>query len=426
MKHIKQLFYIFFLLNVFYINAAGLSLEQQIEADLFDFDPEMSVIDAGMPTTITRGTTSSTTMILISPTIKAHLLLQNPIYYRTNPIARKNVIDLPIFQQPVMFGPSEKRFGFLPFYSQTFNEHYYKDFNELKDYIDLDQEHIVRILDDRQFTAFNIPQVLKLFGSMKLQEHRIGIMFNWSLIEPDWSLYVRVPLYYDEHNFYLTPSEQDEITKLLGAADPDFAFDHMVADFLALGDTKLSFEYQLKKDHRYELNIGLRVTLPTKIRFGKGLAGAYFDVDKDPKSLDLHTDILNVPATPLTPNNYTTGEINTITNNATNFGLDVLDHLSTLLLEQGSRNYLHVGIGPFMRSTMHFSNKCYLSNIMSLEIATPAQERRFFLIKNDETAFNAFNWNNPSNPQEKIDFLNAQLKEKFFPPGYTVSVFPGI
>ena len=425
MKHIKKFFYLILLLSIHISINANLTLEEQIEADLFDFDPSISAMDVTTPT-ITRGTTEKSVGIL-TEFVKAQTILQEPLYYRTNPIARKNVVDIPIFQHFNTFEKEETNFDCIPFYTQTFNELYYKDFDELKDYIDVNQEHLIRRIDDLKLTTFDFPRVLQLFGKMKLQEHRIGLVFDWTKIRDDWALSIRIPFYYDEHNFYLNLTQRNQITDILGAVDPDFAFDHMVADFLSLGDTKLCFEYLIKQDHRYELALGIRATLPTKLRMSKGVVGAYFDVDKKPKSLNLHTDLLGIPDDPVDLDSYTQAEKDRMTDNATNFSLDALDHLSMLLLEQGSRNHFHVGIGPQMHSTMHFSSKCYLTNLVSLEVFTPAQETRFFLVKNDQAAFDAFYWNETdADVDAKLVFLNKQLKEKFFPPGYSVSVFPGI
>lgn len=418
MKFTKKFFCLVSLLLINVFVHTGLSLEEQIELDLFDFDTTISEMDVTTPTAVTRGTVPATIGLLTAADINAQTILQAPLYYRTNPVARKIVVDLPIFQHFNTFNKEETNFDCIPFYSQTFNEQYYKDFDELKDYIDVNQETIVRKLDTETLTRFQVPKLLQLFGKMKLQEHRIGLIFDWTKTRDNWALSIRAPFYYDEHNFYLNPTQRQQIIDVLGSADPDFAFDHMVADYFGLGDTKLCFEYLIKEDHRYALTLGLRATLPTRIRMAKGIIGAYFDVDKNPKSLDLHADVLN----PYQDGNDTTAE-----NNLENFLLNSLDHLATLLLEQSSRNHFHVGIGPQMHSTMHFSSKCYLTNLISLELFTPAQETRFFLIKNDQAAFDAFNWADPSvNVDNKLAFLNKQLKEKFFPPGYSVSVSPGI
>lgn len=423
MKLTKKFFYLFFLIFIFNSsNASNLSLEEQIEADLFDFNPDITAMDVTEPT-ITRGTKAETIAILTG-LVDAQDILQNQVYKRTNPITRKNVVDYPIFQHFETFETQDTNFICIPFFSRTFNERYYKEYHELKDYVDLNQDDIIKKIDDLEFTTFDIPRVLKLFEKMQLQEHRIGLLFDWTKTKECWSLSLRFPLYYDEHNFYLNTTQRNQITAILGPADADFVFDHVVADFLALGDTKLCFEYLMKQDYRYELALGLRATLPTKIRIQKGLVGAYFNVDKQPQSLDLYTDILKIPVDLTAP---TLAEQTQIINNVTHFGLEVLDHLSTILLEQGSRNYFHVGIGPQIHSTMHFNSKCYLTSLISLEVFTPAQEVRFFRVKNDSSAFNALTWSDTAAQiDEKLAFLNTQLKNKFLPSGYNTIVYPGI
>jgi hypothetical protein len=398
-------------------------LEQQIEAGLFDYEPEMSdMINTALDPNITRATKASTidTLTDADEKINAHLLLQNPIYFRSHPIGRRSIIDLAIFQNFATFIPLTK-LSCLPFYTQTYQEYYFKEYEAIKHYIDMKQDHLIRALDVLRFTTFNVPQVLSLFENLKLQERQIGFMFEGVQTTDEWSFSARMPLYYTEHNMFLTSSEQatieDSAIFVNFEGDPiQFAKDHLISDYIGLGDTKINFEYLLKTTPKYQFSLGGKITVPTTWRIGKGIIGSHFDVNKKAFDLDLHSDILDLIATP-----------DKIKDNVAAFGLDVMDRLSTILLEQGAGNNHHFGFGIFGHSTMFFREHVYLTSLSSMEVFTPAPEKRFFIVKNDEGAFNAFNWDNVNvQVEDKLTFLNAQLKEKFFPPAYSTVIWPGV
>ena len=397
-------------------------LEQQIESGLFDYEPEMSdMVDTALEPTVTRSTPGDTILILTDDAaVNAQSLLQYPLYFKSNPIGRRNVVDLPIFQNFATFVPLTK-LSCLPFYTQTYQEYYFKEYEAIKYYIDMKQDHLIRVLDNLHFTSFDIPQVLSLFENLKLQERQIGFMFEGVKTTDQWSVSIRTPLYYNEHNLFLTSSEQaaieDSALFVDFEGDPiQFAKDHLISDYIGLGDTKINFEYLLKTTPKYQFSLGGKITIPTTFRLSKGIIGSYFDVHKKAPNLDLHSDLVDVDLSE-----------DRRKDNVVAFGLDVMDRLSTILLEQGAANNHHFGFGIFGHSTLYFKDHVYLTSLSSMEVSTPAPEQRFFIIKNDEAAFNALNWDN-SNVQveDKLAFLNAQLKEKFFPPAYETFVWPGV
>jgi hypothetical protein len=92
-------------------------------------------------------------------------------------------------------------------------------------------------------------------------------------------------------------------------------------------------------------------------------------------------------------------------------------------------NNHHLGIGVFTHNKMIFSDRISLSGLLSAEILLPAKEQRFFITNTPLAAFNAFDWADTSAAtgqlSAKLDFLNQQFINKFFPQRYEVSVFPG-
>lgn len=455
MKHIKKIFIIIFFFSLFgLIHTQDLSqqtLEEQIEADLFDYNPDMSRIgNDAANITLTRAPKSMTVTTL--STIKAHEVLQAPIYLRSNPIARRNVIDLPIFQSFATFIPLEK-FSMQPFFTQTYKEFYFKEHEGIGRYIELDQDYLIRKMN-AEIDAINevlqteaaeigetIPkiqvpsllttaEVLLLFKDIKSQERRLGFMFDYTKSTPTWAFSIRTPLHYVEHNFFLNKTEQKSIAQhplfkdMQGDIIP-FALQHLVSDYLGLGDTKVTFESLIKETDTYSLSVGAKTTLPTMFRLGKGIIGSYFDVNKPDFEFDLHADALGIPADP-TLAVITDAEKEKIRDNIERLGLAALDRLSTMVLEQGAQNNHHIGLGLFTHSTMHFNEHAYLSTLSSGEVFLPGPEKRFFVIKNDPATFARFNWiNDGAENDAKIAFLNTQLKRRLFPPAYETRVFPG-
>jgi hypothetical protein len=106
-----------------------------------------------------------------------------------------------------------------------------------------------------------------------------------------------------------------------------------------------------------------------------------------------------------------------------------MDRLATILVQTPLGNNHHLGLGVFTHNKMIFSERISLSGLLSAEILLPANEQRFFIINTPLSAFNAFDWADTSATtgqlSAKLDFLNQQFINKFFPKRYQVSVFPG-
>src|SRR3989338_7064482 len=138
-------------------------LERDVAQGMFDYDPEMNrIAEESGDVTITRLSKSNTVGELKIIDAEDLLQSQNSLYLRSNPLGRKNVIDLPIFQNFSKFN-GQSEVSCLPFYTQTYKEYFYAEYDAIKRYINLKQDHLIRKLDDINFTLFDIPQVLSLF-----------------------------------------------------------------------------------------------------------------------------------------------------------------------------------------------------------------------------------------------------------------------
>lgn len=431
MKHKKnKSILLHLLLAIFQIHTlTNQELEDQILHGLFEYDSSFSEITEHAPQGPLKRIPKDEAVAALTGFVNAQEILQEPLYYRSNPVGRRNIIDVSIFQQFSSFTriPS-KIIEFTPFYTQTYKEYYFNEHESIDHYLNIKQETLVDVVDRFELTSFDLPEILSLFSKIKLQERNAGFMFGFTKATDFYAFAFRIPFYWTEHNFYLNKKEQNAIINHPAFADFkgdffEYAQQHLISDALALGDTKVQIEFLCKKSRKYQLSLGGRATLPTRVRLKKGLLGNYFNINAPRYSFNLYTDLLKIPTDLTAP---TDAEKATLTTNAVALTDAIIDRLSTMLLEQGNENNHHFGIGIFGHSVMRFNEKFSLSSLSSIEALLPSTEKRFYIIKNNNAAFNAFNWDDITvQIDEKLTFLDKQFKEKFFLPVYPTHVFPG-
>lgn len=405
-------------------------MDEDILSGLFYQDNDMELPTGLDANVITRAGGGATSVPFLT-SLGLQDLLKTPLYLRTNPIMRVPLLDLPMFQKFVNYHKPGNQFEVFPFYTQTYEENFYKNHTHIDSYIDLRNPNFMSTLDAAVTPLgldINIPQILPLFYNLKLQERRTGFMPQYIKNFDTWSFLVRVPVYYQEHNLYLTPEEQEAINnnplfqQSAGEDYMQFARQHLICDALGVGDTRLMFEFFVYDHPTYQWGCGLRLTLPTGFTFKKGLYGSAFPKDKAAPNLDI-SDIV-------TTEFLETGQLTSQqTQEVVNFSESVLDRLSTILLNQPMGNGHHLGIGIFSHAHMRFSSWISLGSLTQIEILMPCGTSRFFYLGPDIAAYNAFDWSEAGqNTQipEKLKYFNTQLQKKFFPPLYSCMVFPGL
>ena len=395
--------------------------------------------DEGINLNATRAIISKNDAVAnLTTLVDAQKILQNHLYYRSNPPMRRNIIDNPIFQQFVERGNSGQNFSFKPFITQTFKEYFYDTRSNINYYIDMNQNDANNQLNDLLTkienvdflpNGFSISNVLGLFNTIYLEERRIGGMFEYVKSTETWTLSGRIPFYYGEHNLNMPPEDQVQVQKnsFFGDSNFDeitFARKHLISDQVGFGDLRINFEHLFINTHKQVFSAGIRGTIPTAFAVKKGLYGTNFNVYTPAPTFDLYTDLL-LPGVSTPPDR----NIPLVQENVQNLGNAIIDRLSTILVQTPLGNNHHLGIGVFTHNKMIFSDRVSLSGLFSAEIILPAKEQRFFITNTPLAAFSAFDWADTSAAtgklSAKLDFLNKQFINKFFPTRYEVSVFPG-
>lgn len=347
------------------------------------------------------------------------------IYRHTHQPISRSPHDLPLVQYFTVAHDDNSSLYVAPFISSVWSQSFTPQSTELKSYLNLEVPNIIQIIDDYEFLDFNVLDILKLFHSIKVQEHSLGFMGRWAVTQDGWTHTISIPFTYVINNFYLTPEEQKRIAehpKFQQFTGDIFEFtrQHCISDRIGIGDTKLSIERLLYDTYRGSWSLGVEATIPTAFAFKKGLIGTHFDAQKAAAQLDLYNDVLD----PFLSNgaNYTS-----IQEDVSIYGYAVMDRLATILLERTMGNNYHWALGGFTRSQLNFNDKFSLVSKMSLDVKLPAVNKRFFSVQATQAEFDQFDWDdNTTKIDEKMDFLNNQVQNLFFPHMYFSTVFPGI
>lgn len=357
--------------------------------------------------------------------IRAQLIFRTDLYKFTNPINQRSIQDYPEFYFYSCLPPVKAPDGWTvridPFYNQTSKANYTKDGTILSSYLNINNPALLEDLSILQDLGFDIdiPQLLSIVSRILLEERRGGIMVGGVYHHKRWFFEARIPIIYQERNFQLTDIEQLQIQSLLGIsiddATMDFAREHLIADRLGFGDTRINIWRRNFDGPELTFDSGFMMTLPTAWAYKKGLYGSHFSKNMPVPPLDLN-GLLNLAGNN-PPDAFVT---------ITNFLLGALDRLSRILLESASGNNGHVGLGAFIYYDLYLSKKFNCRTRVELEYLLPILERRFYIMKKDTDALDQLENPLPENCDKDVKTLEQTIINTLFPMGYNTMVYPGL
>lgn len=382
----------------------------------------------------------------ITPIINVPALLQEDIYLRTNPFVTRSLLDLPSLQ-PLLFESCDWSLSTQGFYNQTSQAYFSCCSPFIKSYINLTNQNIIDQIElalsndlvQEQVPSQligNVPLVLGLFSTIKLQQRRAGLMFNLSKEFDKFNVSASIPLYYLENNFFLTAEEQE----LIGNnpffrneesapvnSDEDrveqYFMQHLLADRVGFGDMRLRGLCNIYSEPNTAVWLGLELTVPTARSFNRGIIGGSFDCACEQPPFNIKRLF---SLTPLCPRESAAQERATavLTSSIHEFFIQALDRLSTILLDTPLGNYHHTGFGPRLDVRHYFNNYCSAHTTIELEFFNRKKELRFYKVKKNPAEFNR-DYEDEALASENIEFLNAQVINTFFPRCALTTIRPG-
>ena len=409
-------------------------LDPEIEALIDD-----SLFELQAPSFVQRNCFETVSILsMITPpvepgSINVVTILQEDIYKSTvGPVTRRSLLDLPAFT-PDYFYNNYWSFSAEAFFNFTPRVFFTKDSPFIRDYIDLTNENIINELGNSEFDVpDDIPGILGLFSSIKLQQYRVGLMLSFARQWDNFVLCGRIPLYYLLENFFLTEEEIDRIKNNpfftnddggLGETPEDearkFALKHIVADKFGTGDTRLSLLAHVYASECQDIWLGLQSTLPTAKTFNSGLIAGEFDPEAmiPPFNLQHFFNVFKCSSNL----NLALGVIK---KELTDFLVDALDRLSTILINAPLGNGKHFGFGPEINFRYHVNEYFSFHTYSSIQAYLPHKENRYFLIEKKESDFDR-DWHNPEQASENLSLINRLIVQTLFPTGIKTTIFPG-
>lgn len=355
-------------------------------------------------------------------------------YLQTNPLNKRNVLDLPVFVEPC--GSESTTLGMHIFFNKMDRNFFTENSSAIASYLalqkqstldklDIIAQNVRNILMLNDFTV-NIAQIFSLFSNFTVEQRQAGFMFNGGYATDCWCFQGFLPLYYLERNFFVTEAEQQDIKQILGDSnDPNFPKEHLISDKFGFGDLRLDLSYVLCDTCKIASQAGPFVDLPINFAWKKGILGSSFAKNSRRPELNvlvlLQQDDGSVP-----PEQQQVFQ---------DFALGAIDQLSANLLEASLGNGRHVGLGGFVKTRTNlgpFINMAWADPItfrshIFLEYFLPATTKRCFISQKDIAGFQSRSFENPSPEQatDDIVFLEEQFINLFYPFVFDTRVWPG-
>lgn len=373
-------------------------------------------------------------------------LLIPDFFKRTNPIVVRNILDNPVVGRTRIHDEN------ACLQLELFYHHIEQDFfthrrSFLDAIISFDNQDLLdfvtlasRTLSDVNLTG--LPELLNALKSVKIQERQTGFMLSAAGNYENWRFIGRTPLYWVEHNFYLTRLEQAGIlnSQLISTqhlsdqeiAEMEAFFQRLlVADRFGLGDTRFVVEYLVHTAPEIDVFAGLAFTIPTAATISRGFVGGKFNKSlKRPEfSLVQIIDLL----TPPTPENQELA-----LQLLANFAKGAVCQLTANLADRGLGNNGHFGFAPTLELCRQVGDRLALELYAAVEFFAPHRESRYFIEQKNVARLNQitteFQDFNEEQAAAALVFLNETVINTVYPfvirtdvrPGTIVKITPAI
>jgi len=371
------------------------------------------------------------------------------LYQKTFPVMNRNVLDLPSVSYIRPHEETACSIYTRSFYNHTdpvafFDQRHFLSsvtqlqnpefIDNLRSFVAFLSESVPRIAGPRlplslrrtlenEIPTFDIPENVPIFGNIQLQRRQAGTIIEGIATRSRWTCAIQLPVYYLEHNFFVTGKTQNQIedSRLVqsfsSGVDSDkteierFFKAHLVADRIGIGDLRLTLLYDMDALSPFSAYAGLEATIPTAESFSEGLAGGDFDdMPQQPKNA-----IAEITETSTKTEAVEKGVV---------FALEALDRLTRIYADR-PLGQEHFGIAPLI--TWHFAgSSCDISGRFRLSYLAPRTRTRFFLEPTSQPLLAAPNYRDRQQTQQNFDFLEKAITRTVFPQPERVTVNPGL
>lgn len=366
-------------------------------------------------------------------------ILQEPLFLHTNILNKRSLLDQPIFEPDRPEFPGRWVTGMNAFVRKTDRSNFTRGSDKLESWLALTQNSLISKLEQAidnlnvisPGVEVDIAEIFALFENMTVEERQVGLMIHGMKRWRNVTLRIMAPIYYLESNFSLTKKEQDEVARVLGALEPEeekrFRKAHFISDRIGFGDTRLEVDGTVLRRPSYTLRVGGLATIPTAWTWGGGFLGSLF-----PKPSTLPVFELD-PIFDALENGGAQSEQEALAL-VRDFLLDAFDRVAADLIDVPLGNRGHLGLGFYTRTKIPmsaffdtwFAHRLKYASRISVEIFTPAREKRFYINRIDEQAFGNHNFQDSDMAAENVQFLKEQAIARLFLRAFDTRIVPGV
>lgn len=357
------------------------------------------------------------------------------LYKYTNPIMTRDIHTLPALRPERIDPCGHNHFGIKLFYNQmrkaylTYCSPYiesYLSFND-PDFI-AEINRLEEALGGLLPPELSIPEVFPLFAQIKLEERRLGGMFYFQRRTKNFEWRLQAPLYYIEHNFFLTEKEREAISnaplfQLFSAASSktcnndgeveEFLKQHLVNDLFGIGDLRFQGMWDIVTSDWLIVTLGLELQFPSDFIFANGLIGGPVNYCPAQPPFNFY-DFICVAS----DNPYLAQQI------GTDLGVYALNRLTNIATHTRLGDE-HFGIGLLAESIAKLDDCWSWENRFRLLQFIPGEESRFMRATKNPADF-IRDYTDPNLATQNLNFLSEQFVLFIYPPAVIARVFPGV
>src|SRR3990167_7779156 len=362
----------------------------------------------------------------------APVILGCNLYLRTNPLNTRLITTLPTF---LIFHSNFKDYckfyRLYLFYNQTAMMLFTKKCPYIKSYLAIDNQNLLDVIMSSDLgIPSNLPDILSLFKNIKIEERKLGLMFQYLKNWNKTSFEIDIPFLYQERNFILTESEIADI-KASNAfpsgsdnkVEESAIRKQVVADLIGFSDLKLKLGQQFVNDPCTIIIGGLELYVPTAFALKKGLVGSNFSNDTEQPTLNV-TELIDL-------------FVNGPTQEAIDFALDLLskaaDRLAAMTIQSELGDNKHFSLDAWAEGRFEFSDIFHINTYGNIKYTFPKKEIRYFLVKKDPCSpcftnekYEAdLDSENQALIQCDLNFLEQEAINTLFPSALSTNVKPG-
>ncbi len=371
---------------------------------------------------------------------KVKNLLLNDFFLQSNRLVSRNINNYP-FALHFDYTVSEQDTFNTNLFMNTCTQKYISSSgNTLESIVDFANqgfEDILATVAEVSGTILSTDTSLDLFAPGRIEERKMGGLFQYMRRNEKWFFRAQVPFMYIERNLQFTQAQKDAIynsplVQILASwannnsgnlvSEKDLADDFFVVDQIGFGNIHLGGMHNLIDTNNFELKLGGYIELPTEWAFKQGIKGTWYNQDNSGRN-----PFIMAAINPLTLNNLNQAQQDMITA----FFLGCVNQMSANALATNLGNSEHTAIAIQTDFAWYPFEKAYFQGYLAGQYMLPAQEQRFFIKQAGTNYTNLIASVNPNAPTasqvvQVVQGFAQELQDRLYPYVFTTEVQPGL